>query len=122
MHSSSSCALCFFFLLLCSSTLQYVLRCCRSAHPDRASSSVLQRCKSARLDRAKFFEAPHRAFSDLLVLPLFFFKSFLVWSSPKSSLRDSILLFRTRVSKTRDVCGNTYPDQQVEFEYLKLDI
>ena len=114
-RSSSSRAVCFSFFF-------FVLRRCRSTHPDRASSSVLQRYKSACPNRAKFFGAPHRASSDLLVLPLFFFRSFLVWSSPKSSLRDSILLFRTRVSKTRDLCGNTYPDQQLKFEYLKLDI
>ena len=29
----------------------------------------------------------------------------MVCSSPKSSLRDSILLFRTQVYKTRDLCG-----------------
>ena len=34
-----------------------------------------------------------------------FFFSSAVLQVPKSSLRDSVLLFRTRVLKTRDLCG-----------------
>ena len=37
------------------------------------------------------------------------FRSFLVCSSPKSSLRESVLLFRTRVYKTGDLCGIILP-------------
>ena len=93
MRSSSSRAFCFFLLLLCSLTLQYVLRHCKSAHPDRASSSVLQRCKSTRPDRAKFFGAPHRASSDLFFLCWFFLYS--------SSNRSRFGLLQNRVLETR---------------------
>ena len=37
------------------------------------------------------------------------FRSFLVCSSPKLSLRESVLLFRTRVYKTGDLCGIILP-------------
>ena len=79
--------------LLCSLTLQYVLRHCKSAHPDHASSFVLQRCKSTRPDRAKFFGPPHRASSDLFFLCWFFLCS--------SSNRSRFGLLQNRVLETR---------------------
>ena len=52
-------------------------------------------------------------------LPLFFFK-YVLLQVQKSSLRDSVLLFRTRVYKTRDLCGIIRPTHQVGIEFLTL--
>jgi len=83
-----------------------------------------------------FFGAPDRAYSDLfflcsssdrssfvllqIVLPLFFFR-YDVLQVQKSSIRDLILLFGTRVSKTRDLCGIIPPTYQVRIESLTLE-
>ena len=51
---------------------------------------------------------------------LFFFKSVFL-QVPKSSLRDSVLLFRTRVYKTQDLSSIIFPTHQVGIESLILE-
>jgi len=70
----------------------------------------------------------HCSFSDLFFLYssslffirlffLFFFRS-IVHQVPKSSLKDSVLLFRTQVYKTRDLSGFIFPTHQVGIKSL----
>ena len=54
----------------------------------------------------------------IILFFLFFFKSIL--QVPKSSLRDSVLLFRTRVYKTWDLFGIIFPTHQLGIESLTL--
>ena len=119
-----------FHLLLRSSF--FVLQHCKSR--DQIFQSPTQRSSSVRLTQ---ISSPHvqltksslRSSSVLRsskrlfgsVLPLFFFRSFLFYSSLKSSLRDSVLLFRTQVYETRDLCGIILPTHQVEIESLNLE-
>ena len=56
-----------------------------------------------------------------IVLPLFFFR-FDLFQVQKSSLRDLVLLFITRVYKTRDLCGIILPTHQVGIESIKLEM
>ena len=87
------------------------------------SSSLLHRCSSSSDHWFLFRSVLHRQIvgsssglffivKSLVLLQVcssssnrWFFFSSAVLQVPKSSLRDSILLFRTRVLKTRDLCG-----------------
>jgi len=54
-----------------------------------------------------------------IVLPLFF--RYVLFQVQKSSLRNSVLLFKTQVYKTRDLYGIILPTHQVGIESLTLD-
>ena len=88
----------FFLLLLRSSTLPIGSpRSCLFLCSSELQIVCLQICSSSVLYSS----------SD----PFFLcsFRSFLVCSSPKSSLRELVLLFRTRVYKIGDLCGIILP-------------
>jgi len=63
----------------------------------------------------------HRSSSLFLFFATVLVLRQIVLQVPKSSLRDSILLFRTRVYKTRDLSGIIFPTHQVGIESLTLE-
>ena len=108
----------FFLLLLRSSTLQIwrldrLIAHLAVNHPIGAPRFFVLRSSSSD----PFFLCSLSLFFIILFF-LFFFKSIL--QVPKSSLRDSVLLFRTRVYKTWDLFGIIFPTHQLGIESLTL--
>ena len=85
--------------------------------PDLRSSRSFQILCSLELqiisDRPLFFGAPDCFPSSSVFLQSYSCRQ-------KSSLKDSVLLFRTRVYKTWDLCGIILPSQQVGIDSLTL--
>ena len=97
-----------------------------SSDRSSCSSSGLRSIVQLELQRSSFFLCSSFLFRS--ILPLFFIRSFflfffkfVVLQVPKSSLRDSLLLFWARVYKTRDLSGIIFPTHQVGIESLILE-
>ena len=118
----------FFVLQRCKSkdqivqvpTQHSVVQSTRSAHPT-FNRPIDQIVSSFFLCSLELQIIPLQIYSSSVLLqiglPLFFFK-YVLLQVQKSSLRDSVLLFRTRVYKTRDLYGIIRPTHQAEIEFL----
>ena len=126
--SSSRFIFSFFFVLRCcksedqivqSPTQRTIVQSTRSTHPtfNRPINQI----------SSLFFGALYRDSSDMfflcstLDLSSWFIFKFDLFQVHKLSLRDSVLLFRTRVYKTRDLCGIILPTHQVGIKSLTLE-
>ena len=94
------------------------------------SLKTTQRSIRSFLFFIRSFISVHPVFISVLrqIIPLFFFIRwfFLFFRSvvlqvPKSSFRDSVLLFWTRVYKTQDLPGIIFPTHQVKIKSLILE-
>ena len=103
-------------------TQHSIIQSTRSAHP-AFNHPINQIVSSFFLCSLELQIVPLQIYSSSVLLqiglPLFFFK-YVLLQVQKSSLRDSVLLFRTQVYKTRDLCGIIRPTHQVGIEFLTL--
>ena len=118
----------FFVLQRCKSedqilqvpTQHSIVQSTRSAHPT-FNCPIDQIVSSFFLCSLELQIVPLQIYSSSVLLqiglPLFFFK-YVLLQVQKSSLRDQVLLFRTRVYKTRDLCSIICPTHQAGIEFL----
>ena len=120
----------FFVLRRCKSenqiiqvpTQHSIIQSTRSAHP-AFNRPIDQIVSSFFLCSLELQIIPLQIYSSSVLLqiglPLFFFK-YVLLQVQKSRLRDSILLFRTQVYKTRHLSDIIFPTHQVGIESLTL--